>query len=100
MRAYFLQEYDWFTFFQKDYFLDDMVGGSDVFCSSLLVNAVPAVGCVSYRPGFVLLLLTISSNVEIISPSLPSFGIHIAWATSFWKKLEDFGYWKPLIVQV
>jgi hypothetical protein len=47
IRAYFLQEYDWFTFFQKDYFLDDMLSGSNVFCSSLLVNAILAVGCVS-----------------------------------------------------
>ncbi|KAF5229279.1 hypothetical protein FANTH_14269 [Fusarium anthophilum] len=45
IRAYFLQEYDWFTFFLKDYFLDDMVNGSNTFCSSLLVNAVLAVGC-------------------------------------------------------
>ncbi|KAI1015048.1 hypothetical protein LB503_004021 [Fusarium chuoi] len=49
IRAYFLQEYDWFTFFHKDYFLDDMISGSSTFCSSLLVNAVLAVGCVS-RP--------------------------------------------------
>ncbi|KAK2135748.1 hypothetical protein NOF04DRAFT_1365920 [Fusarium oxysporum II5] len=39
IRAYFLQEYDWFTFFHKDYFLDDMINGSNTFCSSLLVNA-------------------------------------------------------------
>ncbi|RKK87439.1 hypothetical protein BFJ68_g3192 [Fusarium oxysporum] len=45
IRAYFLQEYDWFTFFHKDYFLDDMINGSNTFCSSLLVNAVLAVGC-------------------------------------------------------
>ncbi|KAF5570420.1 nitrate assimilation regulatory nirA [Fusarium phyllophilum] len=45
IRAYFLQEYDWFTFFHKDYFLDDMISGSNTFCSSLLVNAVLAVGC-------------------------------------------------------
>lgn len=49
IRAYFLQEYDWFTFFQKDYFLDDMVSGSNLFCSPLLVNAVLAVGAVSPR---------------------------------------------------
>lgn len=47
IRAYFLQEYDWFTFFHKDYFLDDMISGSSTFCSSLLVNAVLAVGCVT-----------------------------------------------------
>ncbi|RKL36356.1 hypothetical protein BFJ70_g7287 [Fusarium oxysporum] len=45
IRAYFLQEYDWFTFFHKDYFLDDMINGSNTFCSSLLVNAILAVGC-------------------------------------------------------
>ncbi|KAF5259684.1 hypothetical protein FOXYS1_9699 [Fusarium oxysporum] len=45
IRAYFLQEYDWFTFFHKDYFLDDMINGSNTYCSSLLVNAVLAVGC-------------------------------------------------------
>ncbi|KAJ4269845.1 hypothetical protein NW762_001514 [Fusarium torreyae] len=45
IRAYFLQEYDWFTFFHKDYFLDDMVSGHETFCSPLLVNAVLAVGC-------------------------------------------------------
>ncbi|SPJ82035.1 related to nitrate assimilation regulatory protein nirA [Fusarium torulosum] len=45
IRAYFLQEYDWFTFFHKDHFLDDMVTESNTFCSPLLVNAVLAVGC-------------------------------------------------------
>ncbi|EXK26089.1 hypothetical protein FOMG_17314 [Fusarium oxysporum f. sp. melonis 26406] len=45
IRAYFLQEYDWFTFFHKDYFLDDMLAGSNTFCSPLLVNAILAVGC-------------------------------------------------------
>ncbi|KAF4334289.1 nitrate assimilation regulatory nirA [Fusarium beomiforme] len=45
MHAYFLQEYDWFTFFHKDFFLDDMINGSNTFCSPLLVNAVLAVGC-------------------------------------------------------
>ncbi|KAH7205976.1 hypothetical protein DER44DRAFT_809863 [Fusarium oxysporum] len=45
IRFHFLQEYDWFTFFHKDYFLDDMINGSNTFCPSLLVNAVLAVGC-------------------------------------------------------
>ncbi|KAF4445510.1 hypothetical protein F53441_10763 [Fusarium austroafricanum] len=45
IRLYFLQEYDWFAFFHKDFFLDDMVSGSNGFCSSLLVNAILAVGC-------------------------------------------------------
>jgi hypothetical protein len=47
IRAYFLYEYDWFTFFHKDYFLDDMLAGSSTFCSPLLVNVILAVGCVS-----------------------------------------------------
>jgi hypothetical protein len=47
IRAYFLYEYDWFTFFHKDYFLGDMLSGSNTFCSPLLVNAILAVGCVS-----------------------------------------------------
>ncbi|RBA09644.1 hypothetical protein FPRO05_14343 [Fusarium proliferatum] len=45
IHAYFLYEYDWFTFFHKDYFLDDMLAGSSTFCSPLLVNAILAVGC-------------------------------------------------------
>ncbi|KAG7404565.1 Nitrogen assimilation transcription factor nirA [Fusarium oxysporum f. sp. raphani] len=45
IRAYFLYEYDWFTFFHKDYFLNDMLTGSNTFCSPLLVNAILAVGC-------------------------------------------------------
>ncbi|KAG7425123.1 Nitrogen assimilation transcription factor nirA [Fusarium oxysporum f. sp. raphani] len=45
IRAYFIYEYDWFTFFHKDYFLDDMLAGSSTFCSPLLVNAILAVGC-------------------------------------------------------
>jgi hypothetical protein len=47
LRAYLLFEYDWFAFFHKDHFLDDMVRGSNQFCSPLLVNAVLALGCVS-----------------------------------------------------
>ena len=46
LRAYLLFEYDCFVFFHKDYFLDDMVQGSNQFCSSLLVNAVLALACV------------------------------------------------------
>ncbi|KAF4943175.1 hypothetical protein FSARC_15000 [Fusarium sarcochroum] len=45
IRAYFLQEYDWFMFFNKDYFLDDMISGHNDFCSPILVNAILAVGC-------------------------------------------------------
>jgi len=47
LRAYLLHEYDWLTVFHKDHFLDDMVAGYNRFCSSLLVNAVLALGCVS-----------------------------------------------------
>lgn len=45
--AYFLQDHDWWSAFQKDYFLEDMAAGRPELCSSLLVNAVLAAGCVS-----------------------------------------------------
>ncbi|KAK4225056.1 hypothetical protein QBC38DRAFT_511316 [Podospora fimiseda] len=45
LRAYFLHDYIWFTAFQKDYFLSDMIAGRRQFCSSLLVNAVLAIAC-------------------------------------------------------
>jgi Fungal Zn(2)-Cys(6) binuclear cluster domain len=44
--AYFKYEHLWLTFFQKDYFLEDMAANRDRFCSSLLVNAILACGCV------------------------------------------------------
>lgn len=47
LRIYFLHDYIWFTAFQKDYFLSDMIAGRRQFCSSLLVNAVLAIACVS-----------------------------------------------------
>jgi hypothetical protein len=46
LRLYFHYEYEWLSFFHKDHFLDDMLSGSEMFCSSLLVNAVLAVACV------------------------------------------------------
>ncbi|KAF6525636.1 hypothetical protein HZS61_011431 [Fusarium oxysporum f. sp. conglutinans] len=56
IRAYFIYEYDWFTFFHKDYFLDDMLAGSSNFCSPLLVNAILAVGCLKLHGSSPLLL--------------------------------------------
>ncbi len=50
LHDYFLFEYDWFTYFHKDYFLEDMAAENKRFCSSLLVNAVLCVGCVSVPP--------------------------------------------------
>ena len=47
LRLYLLHEYHWLTCFHKDYFLDDMLSGSERLCSSLLVNAVLAHACVS-----------------------------------------------------
>jgi hypothetical protein len=49
LHDYFLFEYDWFTFFHKDYFLEDMGSGNRRFCSPLLVNAVLCIGCVSFH---------------------------------------------------
>lgn len=47
IRLYYQYEYHFFSCFHMDAFLDDMVSGSDRFCSSLLVNAVLAQACVS-----------------------------------------------------
>lgn len=45
--AYFIYGSQFFTCFHKDYFLEDMAANKRRFCSSLLVNAVLAVGYVS-----------------------------------------------------
>lgn len=47
LRSYFLHEYQWFSAFQKEYFLSDMIADLRQFCSPLLVNAVLALACVS-----------------------------------------------------
>lgn len=47
LRSYFTFAYPFFAFFHKDHFLRDMLSGKRRFCSSLLVNCVLAVGCVS-----------------------------------------------------
>ena len=44
--AYFLQEHGWYTFIQKDYFLEDMANMRLDSCSPLLVNALLAAACV------------------------------------------------------
>ncbi|KAK3899213.1 hypothetical protein C8A05DRAFT_46654 [Staphylotrichum tortipilum] len=49
LHDYFLFEYDWFTYFHKDYFLEDMATENKRFCSSLLANAVLCVGCFCHR---------------------------------------------------
>ncbi|KAM3493384.1 hypothetical protein MY3957_003297 [Beauveria namnaoensis] len=47
LHIYLLSEYQLFPPFHKDYFINDMVLGSTRFCTSLLVNAVLALACVS-----------------------------------------------------
>ncbi|RFN50766.1 nitrate assimilation regulatory protein nira [Fusarium flagelliforme] len=49
LRFYFRLEHQSLPFFHKDYFLDDMLSGSEDFCSSLLVNAILA-ECCSFCP--------------------------------------------------
>ncbi|KAK0673333.1 putative nitrogen assimilation transcription factor [Cercophora samala] len=46
---YFLYDYDWFTFFHKDYFLQDMASGRPRYCSRLLVNAILCIGCYCHQ---------------------------------------------------
>ena len=47
IRLFFVYEYPWYSFFHKDHFLDSMLSGSEDFCSSLLVNVVLTLACVS-----------------------------------------------------
>jgi hypothetical protein len=47
IQAYLIHEYDWFTCFHKDLFLQDMANERPRFCSKLLVNAILASGSVS-----------------------------------------------------
>ncbi|KAF4944570.1 hypothetical protein FSARC_14641 [Fusarium sarcochroum] len=49
LHAYFLHDYEWFTFMQKDYFFQDMAASRQRFCSSLLVNSLFALACYCYR---------------------------------------------------
>ncbi|KAK4190465.1 putative nitrogen assimilation transcription factor [Podospora australis] len=46
---YLLHEYEWFTCFHKDYFLEDMANERRRFCSSLLVNVVLCLGCFCHQ---------------------------------------------------
>ncbi|KAK0730418.1 hypothetical protein B0H67DRAFT_32036 [Lasiosphaeris hirsuta] len=49
LHEYFLHEYDYFTFFHKEYFLEDMASGRLRFCSQLLTNTVLCVGCYCHK---------------------------------------------------
>ncbi|KAF5692882.1 C6 transcription factor [Fusarium denticulatum] len=49
LRSYFLHDYANYTCFQKDIFLQAMRDSDTQFCSPLLVNAVLAEACHSYR---------------------------------------------------
>lgn len=46
--VYFMYGYQWFIFFNKDYFLEDMAAKRHRFCSPLLVNAVLACAYVCF----------------------------------------------------
>ncbi|KAM0335092.1 hypothetical protein ACHAQA_000127 [Verticillium albo-atrum] len=46
--VYFILQHPFYTFFQKDPFLEDMVSGRDRYCSPLLFNAVMAEACHGY----------------------------------------------------
>ncbi|KAK3301063.1 uncharacterized protein B0H64DRAFT_382525 [Chaetomium fimeti] len=49
LHDYFLFDYDWFTFFHKDHFLEDMGTENPRFCTPLLVNALLCMGCFCHR---------------------------------------------------
>ncbi|RYP89175.1 hypothetical protein DL770_004547 [Monosporascus sp. CRB-9-2] len=48
--TYFVSEYQFHPYFDKDLFLEDMVNGRTRFCSALLVNAILAAAWHGYRP--------------------------------------------------
>ncbi|RYO76663.1 hypothetical protein DL766_009508 [Monosporascus sp. MC13-8B] len=48
--TYFVSEYRFHPYFDKDLFLEDMVNGRTRFCSALLVNAILAAAWHGYRP--------------------------------------------------
>ncbi|KAK3310454.1 uncharacterized protein B0T15DRAFT_389212 [Chaetomium strumarium] len=49
LQDYFLLEYDWFSFFHKDYLLEDMATENQRFCSEFMVNALLCYGCFCHR---------------------------------------------------
>lgn len=90
---YFLQEYHAAPFFHKDYFLEDMIAGRHGFCSSLLVNAILAMACVScldIYSGGCLTKWPISIPITPIR-AVQNFGIRIIELTDFLPKLVAYG---------
>lgn len=49
--SFFQYEYAWYSFFHIDCFLDDLISGADEHCSSLLVNVILTLACVSLFHG-------------------------------------------------
>ncbi|OAA35696.1 Zn(2)-C6 fungal-type DNA-binding domain protein [Metarhizium rileyi] len=78
--AFFLQEHDWWTVLQKDYFLQDMSSMHHDFCSSLLVNAVLAQSCSHYRG--------LSDRVEFWNPQTLGYRF-LAEAKRLWEYEKD-----------
>ncbi|KAK4661170.1 LOW QUALITY PROTEIN: uncharacterized protein QC763_704630 [Podospora pseudopauciseta] len=81
LRSYFLHEYQWFSAFQKEYFLSDMIADRRQFCSPLLVNAVLALACHSYRE--------LTDRAEFWNPRTLGYGF-LTEAKSHWE-LEQAG---------
>ncbi|KAK1760212.1 hypothetical protein QBC47DRAFT_289520 [Echria macrotheca] len=76
LSRYFLVEYGGLTFFQKDYFLQDMVEMRRRLCSSLLVNAALAIACF-YEPA-------LSNRAEFWNPDSLGYRF-IAEARRLWE---------------
>lgn len=95
LALYFLHEYQWFPFFHKDYFLQDMVAGRQGCCSSLLVNVVLAAASVGVprRARFSLkaLLSSLSRGPPWPFHTDTSIGTQRISATSFSLKPRDSG---------
>jgi len=72
LRLYYQYEHHFFCCFQMDAFLDDMLSGSDRFCSSVLVNAILAQACVRRGPEIIIYTWRNSNLLLALSFGLPT----------------------------
>jgi hypothetical protein len=98
---YFLDQHASWDFFPKDMFLTDMAAGRPRFCSSLLVNAVLALGSVSATSGVAQVRSArcadqMRSSVPTSLRTAPNSGIRRPWPISFLRKRGAYGRWRPI----
>jgi hypothetical protein len=82
---YFKSDFPDQPFFHIDYFLDDLVGGKKRYSSSLLINALLAIACVSASLADLDPYQTLNSIVAWPNRSPAALGV-----------LESAQYWLPV----